>query len=234
MIINVGIWEEFNGIKFYNGENITKICNLHKDNIILPDNWQEEITSKHGYTKAYFEKVRGIELDEKIRNARKLNIEKNDVFSLTEYDESTRDKKRILYVPAKLDNQGTVRKMESKKGYWLYEKTHVNCPIMVSVELWKEISKAQADKYCNEWGGTKYGTKFVKLLDDGRYICMDNIAVTFPYFSMLTYKETVKSDYGQQLETMVKTIKEKAGIHLDEYSLERLLNIYDITPKQED
>lgn len=234
MIIKTGTLKEFNVIKFYDRETITKTRNLNKENVILPDKWQEEIIDKYGYTKAYFVQVRGIELNENIRNARKLNIEKNDVFSLSEYDKSSRGKEKILYIPAKLETQGTTRKMESKKGYWLYEKNLVNFPIVVNVELWKEITKEQADNYCKEWGGTRNGTKLVKRLDDGRYVCMDTIEVTFPYFSLLTYKESVKSDYGQRLETMVKTIKEKAGIHIDEYSLEKLLEVYDITPKKQE
>lgn len=31
-----------------------------------------------------------------------------------------------------------------------------------------------------------------------------------------------------------ETIKEKTGIHIDEYSLEKLLEVYDITPKKQE
>ena len=62
MIIQTGTLKEFNGVKFYDGEAITKTRNLNKENVILPDKWQEEIIDKYGYTKVYFVQVKVLNL----------------------------------------------------------------------------------------------------------------------------------------------------------------------------
>lgn len=232
MFINAGCWNEHKAIKFYDGNTVTKAVCLDNRNVIINDNLQE-IAKKNGYTKAFFHNVYGLEFDDdvKIRNARKLNLEKNDVFSLKEYDMSEREDKKILYVPTKLEAQGTAKKMEDEKGYWLYDKTLVNHPIIASIDLWKKITEEQSNNLCKEWGGTRKGTKYTKKLDDGRYILMDNITVTFPSFSLLTYRETVKSDFGKKLETLSAAIKEKTGVTIHEYQMERLLKYFDITER---
>lgn len=235
MVISVGIWNEYGGIKFYDGDKVTKETILHRDSIVIT-NYLQEIAKKNGYSKAYLNNVQGIAFDDdvKIRNARTLKFEKNDVFSLKEYDECTRENKKILYIPTKLEAQGTIKRMESNKGYWLYEKTLVNHPIIIGARLCKKITEEEAKALCKEWGGTENGAKYVKLLDDGMYILREFIDVALPSFSLLTYKETIKSNYGKQLESMVKTIREKAGVHIDQYSLEKILEIYDITEKKQE
>ena len=158
-IITPGTWSEYPQIKFYKGETVVGTNHQFSDRheIRLPENWQHFVT-KEKFERIFLHDVKGIPVEyetlAKARQARKLNLAKNDVFTLNETREDTGEKQYTLYLPADISVVGQEKTVETIFGYYLNDKWKIICPMLCTAWAARDITQEQADAYCKEWNGT--------------------------------------------------------------------------------
>ena len=250
MIIKTGIFNEYQNVCFYDGKVIKRLSNLSSRSILLSDDWMDNLPDADRY---YIEKVNGVILDNEVtpRRARKMNLDKNDIFSIKENNENTNEKENNLYLPVELiRNMGTVKQMETDTGYWLYNKYLIKWPISVKVGIIHDITKEQADNYWKEWGCGYHGnekiikgeTKWVHVKEtdtvypefSSKWVHVKEIDMVYPEFSLLLYSETVRNDFGNKVDRLQEAFKEKANVKLFASEIESLLKVFDITEKKQE
>lgn len=233
MIIKTGMFNEYQNVCFYDGKVIKRLSNLSSRNILLSDDWMDNLPDADRY---YIEKVNGVILDDEItpRRARKMNLDKNDVFSIKENNENTNEKENNLYLPVELiRNMGTVKQMETDTGYWLYNKYLIKWPISVKVGIIHDITKEQADNYWKEWGHSHHGNEKI-IKGETKWVHVKEIDMVYPEFTLLLYSETVRNDFGNKVDRLQKAFKEKANVKLFASDIESLLKVFDITEKKQE
>ena len=245
-IVKPGLFNEYQRIAFYHDKNVISVDNFERGSIEIPEGWEKEIKG-YTYEANSFRDPKGIVFDSEnfqVRNARKVNLAKNDLFTVKEYDESARENKRALYIPAEIEPAGKVKQCESKFGYHLYKKTKVNCPIKVTVWLREVVSKEKADECFKQWNGKRYEEKpgvahevkhrqsFDGTQDD--YIIVHYIDIIVPWFYLLTFSEVVHSEYYELTDKLADKMNEvlKSRV-LSHYDIDRLLEHFDIIEKKE-
>lgn len=245
-IVKPGMFNEYQKIAFYHGENMISVDSFERGNIEIPEGWEKAVNG-YTYEANSYRAPKGIVFDSEnfqVRNARKMNLAKNDLFTLKEYDSVDREGKRVLYIPAKIEPAGEVRQCESKFGYHLYKKTKVNCPIKVTVWLRELVSKEKADECFKKWDGKRYEEKpgvahevkhrqrFDGTPDD--YIIVHYIDIIVPWFYLFTFSEIVRSEYYELTDKLADKMSEVlGGKSLSHYDIDKLLEHFDIIEKKE-
>ncbi len=243
--IMAGSFNDFNKVKFYNGEKVLAFGNPRYSGIILPDNWKDNITVDNDWI--VNERAEGFMVDDgNARNARKVNLTKNDVFRMTEKD-STGDRLLNLYVPAKITPLGTVEKDRDKFGHSVYNRYKVEAPLQCSCHVVKDIGKEAMDKIYAS-GKVLHGKYFYDeagrqcelMHREGRpernvpeaYLLVTTYYFTVPYFYHEEYVKEIHNEYYDKCEKMAEKFKEITSEHISCWDIDRLLNVYDITEKE--
>ena len=247
IMIKPSCFNEYQKITFYLGENQISVDRLNgRENIQIPDNWQN-LVKDYKYDATGYQGANGIIFDADdfhVRNARKLNLDKNDIFTIKEYNECNRENERVLYVPAAVSLVGTEKRMETKFGYYLYNKFKVCHPINVTVWLREEISKEKADEYMATWGDKRYKEKPGIIHEirhresyrgkPGAWLLFHYIDIISPCFYVFSFKENVTNEYYDKTAALAakmnEAVKSKSFSH---YDIDRLLEHFDIVEKEE-
>ncbi|SFB10135.1 hypothetical protein [Selenomonas ruminantium] len=237
-VISTGSWKEYQRIVFYKDKTTATAKDLNSTEFNLPpENWKDQV--KTPFDRVFIQNYHGIVIDSnlKIRNARKLNLEKNDVFAYKEGENKS------LYIPTDVSLVGTEKKVETRYGYHLYNKYEVLHPVEVEIMGINEISKEESDRLCNEWGrtthyadGIHYETKYreASFIGNESWLLIQRFTMVLPYFYHLEFNEIIRSDFYKKTDGIADKIN--GILHrkiLSHYDIGELLNHFDITEKQE-
>ena len=238
LFIKPGYMEEYNTLSVYNEDNVLRIGNLnsYKHDKIEIDN---KYLSHYEYDGMFIDDIHGVAVDGPIRRALKLNLKKNDIFSLKEYE--GHEPIKTLYIPCKFEKIGTAKTYEDKFGYHLADKIHFSLPIMLKVSMAKRnIPLEEVEKLTAKWHNDHHwddnGTKHeIKKSTKGQYNLLHHFDLVVPEFTLLMHREAVKNEYYNQTNALAQKINKVLSTNVfSHYDVDKLLEVFDIKEKQED